>query len=90
MGYKMTTWIVPRWTVWLLSLVDPEVTSIYTEVDRVYLHDNSRSRQILKLDYVPVNQTLIDVVHSMIKHGLVPKLSGCHNNKPAVSGNDHF
>jgi dihydroflavonol-4-reductase len=42
MGYKITSWILPRWTVWLPLLVDPEVASIYSEVERVHLYDNSQ------------------------------------------------
>jgi hypothetical protein len=43
-------------------MVNPEVASIYSQVDQVYLHNNSQAilTHILKLNFVPAAQSKID------------------------------
>ena len=75
MGYKIRTWVVPRWMVWILSLFDEDVAALYYMVDAFFRFDNSRSKEILKLEYIP-EQTLIDGAYSIVEHGIVPKTPG--------------
>ena len=76
MGYEISTRLAPKWLVWLLSWVKTDVAGIYHMLDNIYHFDNSRSRETLQLDYISVEQTLVDAGYSLIEHGLVEKKPG--------------
>lgn len=76
MGYKIRTNLLPKWFAWLLSLVDGEVAFVYHMIDNEMHYDNTRSREILQIDYIPAEQTIIDGGYSLIEHGVISKKPG--------------
>lgn len=89
MGYDIKTWVLPKWFVWLLSWVNADVASMYFMIDRRVHYDNTRSREILQLEYRNAEQTIIDGGHSLIQHGIVPQKPGYRNPvKNESSGQD--
>jgi len=77
MGYKLRTRILPKWSVWLMSLFDAEVASLYYLLNDDTRHfDNTNSKEILKLEYRPVKETIIEGAHSMIEYGLIETKKG--------------
>lgn len=79
MGYTVPSWVIPKWLVWLLTFFDGELAIMYPWVDNYQSFDNSESRKILQLEYIPAKRTLIEGAHSMIEHGLIVKKPGYKN-----------
>jgi len=75
-GYTIRSWVLPRWLVWLISLMDSNVAAFYPRLDQRVSFDNSQSRKVLQIEYIPAKRTLIEGVHSMIEHGLIERKLG--------------
>jgi nucleoside-diphosphate-sugar epimerase len=76
MGYSAPSWVMHKWLVWLFSFFDSGLAAFYPLVDKYVSIDNSESRKILQLEYIPAKRTLIEGAHSMIEHGLIVKKPG--------------
>jgi nucleoside-diphosphate-sugar epimerase len=76
MGYTIRTIVLPKWFAWLLSWVDGEVAFVYATIDNKMHYDNTRSCEVLRINYIPTEQTIIDGGHSLIEHGVIPKKAG--------------
>lgn len=76
MGYKVRTNAIPKWLLWIMSWFDADLAGIFPLIGVRYHCDNSRSREILKLDYIPAKRTLIEGTYSMIEHGIIEKKPG--------------
>lgn len=82
MGYEIKTTPAPKWVMWLMSWFVPEIAGLWPMIDKQRIHfDNTRSREILQLDYVPAEQTIVDGGYSLIEHGLVAKKPGYKSRK---------
>jgi hypothetical protein len=76
MDYRVPSWVMPKWLVWLISCFDNRIAFGYRSIDNYTSIDNSESRKILQLEYIPAKRTLIEGAHSMIEHGLIVKKPG--------------
>jgi len=81
MGYEINARPAPKWIIWLLSLFDKDLAGLYPLIDVRPHFVNSHSREILKLEYVPLEKTIIDGGHSLIQHGIVEKKPGYKSRK---------
>ena len=76
LGYtKISTWIIPKWLLWIMSLFDALVAEVYELVGVRELLSNAKSRQVLGMsyEYDDARQTILDTAYSMIEQGVLPK-----------------
>lgn len=79
MGYKFSTWKIPKWLVWILSLFDSELAYFYRILGLQDLYSNAQSREVLGITYhTNATEIILDTAHSMIQKGLIPKTEGYH------------
>jgi len=76
MGYNVAHIRLPDVVVWLFSFCISKAADAYFFLGNRQKLDNSLSRDILKLEYTPIEKTLLDAGHSMIQYGAIPKKEG--------------
>lgn len=84
MGYEISARPAPKWFVWLLSWINPLLADRYHTIDKREHYDNSRSREILHLEYIQVEQTIVDCGYSLIEKGIVPAKPGYKSRKHSL------
>ena len=62
--------------MYLYSFFDESVRLILPAIGTVRRYDNRLSRELLKIEYTPLEKTFADYGHSLIYYGHVEKLSG--------------
>ncbi|RUS89995.1 hypothetical protein EGW08_002262 [Elysia chlorotica] len=72
-GYNPPSLLLPNWVVWLASWFSSMMATRYRTVMLPVLFDNSRMRNVLKIDPIPHEKSLVDMAYSMIETGHVPK-----------------
>lgn len=76
MGYKIPSFIIPKWILWIVSWFNEELALFYDRIDRRLRYSNARSKLDLELNYRNASETWLDTVYSLIEHGLLPKTDG--------------
>lgn len=73
MGYSLSTWEAPYWMLWLYAFADASVKLVLPMVNKVTEYDSTPSREVLGLEYTPLDATMRDAGHSLVFHGIVGK-----------------
>jgi len=72
-GYRVPTRSLPYWLLWLVGRFDPAVRMTLGYIGRRELVSHERAHNLLGWSPRPLRETLIDMGHSLIEHGVVPK-----------------
>lgn len=75
-GYRVPTRMLPYWLLWVVGRVDPTVRMTLPYIGRRELVSHERAHNILGWSPRPLRETLADMGHSLIEHGVVPKQPG--------------
>jgi len=75
-GYRVPTRSLPYWLLWLVGRFDPAVRMTLAYIGRRELVSHERARNLLAWSPRPLRETLIDMAHSLIEHGVVPRQPG--------------
>jgi len=73
MGYKIPTGEAPNFMIRVASLCDKSLRSITPLLGKVANVDNTRMRTVLQVEPRPIKDTIVDMCHSMIKHGMIKR-----------------
>uniref|UniRef100_A0A914ZPE2 NAD-dependent epimerase/dehydratase domain-containing protein n=1 Tax=Parascaris univalens TaxID=6257 RepID=A0A914ZPE2_PARUN len=82
-GYKISRVVVPNWLLRLYSKtkVDPQIGALIYRTGPELRFDNSKSKKLLKMEYRSPQQSILDMVYSMIDQGMIKKT---HKYKPQL------
>ena len=69
--YKMPTCELKFCTIKLASLFDRRALAIASKWNKDLHFDNSKSKELFKLEYIPIERTLIEMTESMIDIGYI-------------------
>ena len=70
-GYNVTTNTAPYCVMWTLSFCKTELRSVLHSWGKVSDCVNTRSKDILGIDYIPVKQSLNEMVPTLVKVGIL-------------------
>lgn len=73
MGYSITSWVIPRWMVWILSWFDKDVALFYPGLGNKQPSDSAKSQEVLGIKYHDYKQTILDTAYTLIEKGIIPK-----------------
>ncbi|CAB9522996.1 Bifunctional dihydroflavonol 4-reductase/flavanone 4-reductase [Seminavis robusta] len=87
MGYPISTWHIPKWVLWIVSLFDSEMAVMSQTLGVGENYDNIKSIEVLGMTYrTNATEMVLDTAHTMIQQGLIPKKEGYQAH--SVSGSD--
>ncbi|PVD18544.1 hypothetical protein C0Q70_21094 [Pomacea canaliculata] len=75
-GYNVPTCTAPKLILRVVSLFDKSLRSLLPQVGVVHTFDNSKMRQVLKVEPRDVRDTIIEMAHSLIQGGFVKTTPG--------------
>ena len=75
LGYNIPTSYAPYGLMWLLGRFDASIRMVLPAVGQEQHFDNSRMTQVLAVQPRPVQETIVDMCHSLIDKGIVKKTS---------------
>uniref|UniRef100_A0A914C0D5 3-beta hydroxysteroid dehydrogenase/isomerase domain-containing protein n=2 Tax=Acrobeloides nanus TaxID=290746 RepID=A0A914C0D5_9BILA len=75
-GYCIPKRNLPYFLVWLASFFDSSVKGILPMIGHAVKIDNSKAKNILHLEFIHPEKSLVDMGYSLIERGIVPKKSG--------------
>ena len=64
--------MMPDFIVKFGSIFVSQLKLVKGMLNKTILYDNTKSKEILGLQYMPVKQSIIDMAHSLIEYGIVP------------------
>ncbi|KAK6731178.1 hypothetical protein RB195_007563 [Necator americanus] len=78
MGYLITLIETPTWIFKLYASlkIDPHVAAVMHRLGPKLQFDNTKSRELLNMTYSDVRVSLVEMMHSMIQHGMVRTTPG--------------
>ncbi|EYC42329.1 hypothetical protein Y032_0535g3089 [Ancylostoma ceylanicum] len=78
MGYLITRVEAATWVLKLYASlkIDPHVAAVMHRIGPELRFDTTKSRQLLGMTYTDLRTSLIEMMHSMIQHGMVKKTAG--------------
>ncbi len=68
---KVPTMQLPNFVIKLIALFDPAARSIVPELGRLAQVDNSRTRKVLGMTFIPVSESAPAMAQSLVDNGLV-------------------
>ena len=68
-GYDVTTRELPKWVASIGSIFMSELKSVMEEWGIELLLDNKKSREILGIEYRPIEKSITEMVYSMWETG---------------------
>jgi nucleoside-diphosphate-sugar epimerase len=75
-GYRVPTRALPYWLLWVVGRFDPTVRMTLDYIGRRELVSHERAHNLLGWSPRPLRDTLVDMAHSLIEHGVVAKQPG--------------
>jgi dihydroflavonol-4-reductase len=75
-GYRVPTRTIPYWLLWVVGRFDPTVRMTLGYIGRRELVSHERAHNILGWSPRPLRETLVDMGHSLIEQGVVPRKPG--------------
>ena len=72
-GYRVPTRALPYWLLWVVGRFDATVRMTLGYIGRRELVSHERAHNLLGWSPRPLRDTLADMGHSLIEHGVVPK-----------------
>ncbi|CAB9520493.1 Anthocyanidin reductase ((2S)-flavan-3-ol-forming) [Seminavis robusta] len=89
MGYSISTWPIPNWLLWIVSLFDSELATMSQMLGVGENYDNTKSIEVLGLTYhTNATEIILETAHAMIQQGLIPKKKGYQAR--GISGSDEL
>jgi nucleoside-diphosphate-sugar epimerase len=76
MGYKMPKHEMPYSAMWVMAWFDELTNQFVAGYGSYPIFDNKPSKDILRIQYIPLKKTLADTGHSLVYHGHSRKLPG--------------
>ena len=64
--------MMPDFIVKFGALFVSQLKLVKNMLNKTILYDNTKSKEILGIQYIPVKQSIIDTAHSLIEYGIVP------------------
>lgn len=71
-GYNPPTSVAPRCILVMLSICDKELKNVIPSINKEYSIDNTKSIEELRMTYIGIEQSLEEMVISMIEIGFIP------------------
>ena len=78
-GYRIKTGRLPKFVMWIAGIFDPTARTAVKNIGKVVTYKTDRMQSVLGISPIPLQQTLIEMAHSLIQYGLVER-------KPGYSG----
>ena len=75
-GYRVPTRTLPYWLLWVVGRFDATVRMTLDYIGRRELVSHERAHNLLGWSPRPLRDTLVDMGHSLIEHGVVAKQPG--------------
>lgn len=72
-GYNVPTANCPYFAMWLYSLFDRNLKQMLPRVGKEVKLDNTRMKEVFKIEDREINSTFIDMAYSLIESGIVKK-----------------
>ncbi|OQV22886.1 putative uncharacterized oxidoreductase [Hypsibius exemplaris] len=72
-GYNIPTMMAPKLFVSIAACFDKTLHSVMPRWGKQLTFDNTKMRNILKIEPTSREETVIEMAHSMVDHGLVPR-----------------
>ena len=70
-GYKITTTEAPGLVLRLLAIFDPKIAVVRAALNTEYPElSNEKIRKILKMEFIPIEQTIEDHAHALVQLGV--------------------
>ena len=73
MGYKVSSTNLPKFGSWLFKWFSADAKQMYPLVDKEFSFDTTKLREMLGIEPIDLNTTIIDTCYDLIEHGVVPK-----------------
>jgi len=87
-GYSVPSVVVPNVFVWLNSLVEKTYRIVVPRLGREFGYENTRMRDILKVEPTEIEKTLIETATSMIDLEIIKKKEKKAKRSKAVKATD--
>ncbi len=81
MGYKISSMNLPKFGLWIFKWFSADAKMMYPLVDVEYSYDTTKLKDILGIEPIDLNATIIDTCYSLIEYGVVPKTANYRNPK---------
>jgi hypothetical protein len=62
--------------MWIMRFFDPVIAFVFPRIGKFLTYDNKPSREMLGIEYKPLDVMFSDYGHSLIYHGHAKKLPG--------------
>ena len=72
-GYKVPTTEAPYFLLWIMARFDSNLRLVLPSIGAKATYDNSRIRNVLKIDPIPMEKSLVDMAYSAVEKGFVKK-----------------
>ncbi len=81
MGYKISSMNLPKFGLWIVKWFSADAKQMYPLVDKEFSYDTTKLKDILGIEPIDLNATIIDTCYSLIEYGVVPKTANYRNPK---------
>lgn len=72
-GYSVPTRVAPNFLIKLFSLFDKTVQMVVPFLGKRFVFDNSRFRNVLRIEPIPLKNTIIEMANNLIEKGWIKK-----------------
>lgn len=73
-GYRVPTMVAPNFLIRMYALFDKSVRMITPSLGIKYSFDNTRMKNVLKVEPISLKNTLVDMANSMIEKNFIKKI----------------
>ena len=73
MGYKIPLRNMPKFLMWAFKWFDAETKMMYPLVDVSFTYNTANAKEILGIDTIDLNKTILDTCYDLIERGIVSK-----------------
>ena len=71
-NFKVTTFNAPKIGVLIMAAFDKNLEDVKRGVGKTLNFDNSKSKNLLKIEYIGYEKSLVDMVEALIATGYIP------------------
>lgn len=86
-GYHIPSFVMPKIGVWIYKAFDPAVRQVYPMIGKKTTYSNDRMVQVLGIQPITPEQSIIDACYSLIEMGIVAKKAGYSGPPAAAAAN---
>ncbi|EFO14810.2 hypothetical protein LOAG_13705 [Loa loa] len=82
-GFQISRVKTPNWLAKLYAKVtrDPHFEAVKYRLGPKLHFDNTKSRQLLQMEYMPIKKSVIDMVYSMLDYGMIVRKKNLEKTK---------